>query len=145
MDVTATSRDGLASSETIVTVDMSSPSLTFYRNDPLYGPLFNNAVNDNLYLGSQRETGVLAVPFGFSVSTAELNNLTFKWLINGTLHPELSSNQSITLRAPDNQAGSSNIDLTVNYSKDILQQSESVFSTIWNTSASSSSSKSVTF
>ncbi len=138
--VTVTTRDGNTQTSGLISVNPEAPSVVFYRNDPLYGPLFNNAIGNNLYLGSERETGVLAVPFGFNAS-----DLSYTWLINSAEHPELASNKSITLRAPNNQPGSSNISLTLRNSKEMLQQAQAGFSTIWSTSASTSASRTVSF
>ncbi|MDB5238823.1 MAG: hypothetical protein JWO00_158 [Candidatus Parcubacteria bacterium] len=143
--VTATTRDGSASASALGNVGMDAPSVVFYKNDPLYGPLLNSAIGSTLFLSSQKEVGVLAVPYGFNDAASAQNNLSFTWLINGSAHPELAANRSITLRAPSDQSGSSNIQLTVGNSKAILEQAQSGFSTVWNISANNAQSSAVTF
>ena len=56
IDVTVSTRDGTAQAEAITTISFGSPSISFYVDDPLYGPLFNQAVRDTLRIGAQKET-----------------------------------------------------------------------------------------
>jgi hypothetical protein len=145
LTVTVTARDGNTQGMGLTSVSFGAPSLIFYRNDPLYGPLFNNAIGNSVYLGTQRETGVLAVPYGFDMPASGLGDLSLAWFINGKEHPELAFGDSVTLRAPDNSAGSSNIELDVNNKSDILQQASAVFSAVFSAAASTTSRLPVTF
>lgn len=138
MSVTASTRDGSAQSVGYVSVDMVQPYVIFYKNDPLYGPLYNNAIADTLYLGSGREADVLAVPYGFNMPASGLGDLVLSWLINGNEHPELASSRSITLRTPDASAGSSNIELITTSGSSILQKSDVSFKVVFSASATSS-------
>lgn len=138
LTVTVTTKDSSLSADGYIQVPFNSPSLSFYVDDPLYGPLYNSAISDNLYIGAQKETGVLAVPFGFNKPDSGLGNLTLSWMINGYEYPDLSSNQSIILRAPDGADGSSNIRLDIRNSKDILQNAITSFSARFRASDSSS-------
>lgn len=124
MSVTATSRDGSAQAEGYISVTPDLPSISFYANDPLYGPLYNRALGSNVVIGSEKEAGVIAVPYGFD----RAGGLSFSWSINGVTDPSLSSNDSITLRAPEGQTGSSNIALTISSAQKILQGVENEFS-----------------
>jgi len=135
MSVTVTTRDGSAQGVGFIAVNPVSPSVIFYKNDPLYGPLYNNAISNTMYLGTQRETGVLAVPYGFNMPNSGLGNLSLTWLINNRERPELSENQSVTLRAPNASAGSSNIELIVTNSKDILQKASAMFQVVYSATA----------
>ena len=139
LKVTVSSRDGSNSTSRVIAIAGSSPFITFYRNDPLYGPLYTTAINQNLYIGSTRETGVVAVPFGFNLPQSGLGTLTLKWLINGVLHPELSQNRTITLRAPAGSAGASNISLTIENPKSILQTADAQFSALFTAGTTTNS------
>jgi len=145
LTATVTTRDGSTQGMGLTTVSFGPPSLIFYRNDPLYGPLFNNAIGNSIYLGTQREAGVLAVPYGFGLPASGLGDLSLAWFINGKEHPELASGDSVTLRAPDNSAGSSNIELDVDNKIDILQQASAIFQAVFNAAASTTSQSPVTF
>lgn len=138
ISVTALARDGSAQAAGFASVSASSPSVVFYKNDPLYGPLYNNAITGTMYLGSQREAGALAVPYGFNAPASGLGDLALNWSINDRGHPELSANRSVTLRAPDELAGSSNVGLTIVSAKNILQKASASFHAVFSASATSS-------
>lgn len=138
--VTASTKDGSAQAVGYISVDFGSPWLTFYKDDPLFGPLYNLAIDESTHIGSQRETSILSVPYGFNLNNGKPENLTLTWLINGTEHPELSQNRSITLRAPSDQAGSSDIELRIQNSKNILQDASRSFSAAFTAGAANSSS-----
>lgn len=114
-------RDSSANAETITQVSFGGPGINFYVNDPLYGPLFNQAISSVLRIGSEKETSVLAVPFGFNKPSNGLGSLSYSWSINGTKHPELSSSESVILRAPNGSSGTSNVQLDVRNTDKILQ------------------------
>jgi len=121
ISVTVRSRDGIAVTKGYINISPQVPTLTFYVDDPLYGPLFNKAVISQLNLGTQRESSVLAIPFGFNKPQNGVGNLSYQWTINGSLRSDLFANQAIILRAPDESAGLSRIGLTIQNSRDILQ------------------------
>ncbi|MDE2172766.1 MAG: hypothetical protein KGJ33_02390 [Patescibacteria group bacterium] len=126
--VTASTRDGSASVTGLMDVNFDQPSIVFYENDPLYGPLYNTAITNTLQIGSQNEQGIIAVPYGFNTTTNGANDLTYSWQINGIDHSELSSNPSVILRAPGNSAGSSAIQLQITNTQQILQSASAAFS-----------------
>ena len=131
MTVTVTTRDGNGQAQAIVPVSFASPQIVFYRNDPLYGPLFNSAIGNSVVLGSQKELSALAVPYGFNLSNGDLSNLNLSWLINNILHNELANNLEVTLRAPADTGGSSNISLGIESSANILQRANAGFKVSW--------------
>jgi hypothetical protein len=137
--VIASSRDGAAQGESLTYIAPQSPSITFYRDDPLYGPLFNTAVGNSLFIGAQKEVRAFASLFGFNISSNISNALTLDWSINGVEHPELASSQSIVLRAPDGVSGTSNISLNVSGVKNILQGADASFNAAFSASQSASS------
>jgi hypothetical protein len=132
VEVNVSTRDSSARTSALVSINLASPVVTFYKNDSLYGPLFNNALGSLFYLGSEREAGLLAVPYGFNLPSNGTRGLAYTWAINGTRHPELSSNDSITARSPDEGAGSSNIQVTINNADDILQGATAAISASWS-------------
>lgn len=129
-------RSGSVKAEGVVQINPQGPSLDFYIDDPLYGPLYNKAVGGVVRIGSQRETGILAVPYGFNGSAAD-KSLSLAWLINGASHPELASSKSVILRTPGNAAGSSDVGLRISGDKNILQDAQGSFSAIFTATTSS--------
>jgi len=129
--VTATTRDGSNSTSRIASIGLTTPAIGFYKNDPLYGPMYNTAVGQNLLIGGNREVSVVAVPFGFNLPAEGVGSLALKWMINSTLKPELAQNRTITLRAPAGSAGATNITLNIENAQDILQTAEASFTALF--------------
>lgn len=126
--VTASTRDGKKSVSGYINISYTSPSLNFYIDDPLYGPIYNKIVRDTLFIGDEKEVSIIMEPYGFNKPINGLGDLILNWMINGYESPSLAQNQSITLRAPENSTGNSNIELMVKNKKDILQGASANFS-----------------
>lgn len=114
-------RDDSTHAKSIAEVSTSEPTIGFYVDDPLYGQLFNRAIDSIIRIGSEKETSILAVPFGFNKPSSGIGSLTWSWSINDSMRSELSSKESVVLRAPDDADGSSNIQLNVTNTDKILQ------------------------
>lgn len=132
LSVTVTTSDGRSQGVGMVTITPEAPSLVFYKNDPLYGVLYNNAVSSNIYMGNQREVGVVAVPYGFNAPVSGLGDLQLSWMINRVERPELTTNKSVTLRSPEGSSGASSVELNITNKKDILQQAGGSFTAIFS-------------
>ena len=137
--VEVSTKDGGAGSRATISIDPQSPFLSFFVSDPLYGALYNKAVNETVYIGQQKESGVIAVPFGFNKPVTGWGDIAATWSINGVAHPELSPNSTIILRAPEGTAGTSNVSLRLRNTKDILQGTLGSFIVQFNGSASTNS------
>ncbi len=142
--VTASTRDGSAQGQSLIQVSPTSPSITFYNNDPLYGPYFNRATTGTLHIGSQKEAKIFASLFGFNFSNDISKVLTLDWMINGSSHPELANNSSIVLRSPDGVAGTANVELNAQGIDNILQGGDASFNVNFDAVSSVSSSTPVT-
>jgi len=140
IEVAVSTRDSSASAAGYIVINYSSPSLSFYVDDPLYGPLFNKALGQNLYIGSKSETSIMAIPYGFTKPASGIGDLGLTWMIGGYERPDLSTNQSITLHAPSNSSGSSDVELDVTNSNQILQNFNNSFTVQFNTTAADSAS-----
>ncbi len=119
VSVTVKNRSGENFVNGLITISPEQSSLGMYVDDPLYGPLFNKAIINQINLGSQRESAVIATPYGFNVSPT--GNVSYEWTINGSIRSDLLKNQSIIIRSPEGTTGSSNISLKVKNSRNILQ------------------------
>ncbi len=146
LSVTVWPRDVSSQAMGITHISVNRPIISFYNDDPLYGPLLNKAVSSIIRIGSQKETSILAIPFGFNKTADDMKNMTWSWLINGVGHPELSSKESVVLRAPESSQGSSDIQLQIINTDKILQGAKSAFSAQFNTTAAASAqSEAVSF
>ena len=144
LSVTASVRDGSGQTVGRISITPQVPTISFYVNDPLYGTLFNRAVGEQLNIGSQNETGVLAVPFGFNIYPNK-SNLSLTWLINDVSHPELITSRLITLRAPTDAGGTSNIQLDIKNATDMYQSASAGFTAAFSASNQSSQGGSINF
>lgn len=136
-------RDNSAVAESYFSVSAGSPEVSFYVDDPLYGPLFNRSVGSTLRISANKETTVLGVPFGFNKPRVGTGDLSWEWGLNGKGQSNLSSRESIILRSPDQSAGSSNIQLTIQNTDKILQGATGLFSAMF--SSASQQNPTVTF
>ncbi len=137
------SKDSITKGRGATFIDVREPTVELYANDPLYGPMLNKSLTTITHIGSEKELGILAVPFGFNKPRS--SELSYTWLINGTERPELSSNQSLVLRSPDGSSGNSTIQLGISNVVNILQRASTNFSVIFNASESTSKNADVTF
>jgi hypothetical protein len=127
LSVIVSTRDSQARAVGLTSVDFGAPEIQFYVDDPLYGPLFNRTVTNSISMGSQKETQILAVPFGFNKPQKGTGNIPFNWQINGESHSELAESQSVILRAPDDVSGQTGVSLILRNTKQILQGAEAGF------------------
>lgn len=125
-------RDNSAVAESFFEVSAGSPEIQFYVDDPLYGPLFNRTIGSILRIGTNKETSVLAVPFGFNKPRVGTGDLSWEWGLNGRSQSNLSSRESIILRSPDQSSGSSNIQLNIRNTDKILQGATGIFSALFS-------------
>lgn len=140
VDVTVASTDGSEHAESQITINPVSPTVVFYQDDPLYGVLYNSAIQGTLKL-IHNQTKVLATPYGFDVSTP---GLTYNWSINGILQNNLSASRSVILGVNAGQQGSSDVDLSMqNDGNDILQGAESAFTAIFANQAAATTSTTI--
>lgn len=140
LSVTVWSGNNSAQAQAFTTIGYGSPSVGFYVEDPLYGPLFNRALGQTVRIGSQKETHVLAVPYGFTRPANDLGTLTLSWLINGAKRAGLAASESIVLRAPDGADGSSDVQLDIRDTEHILQAASGGFTASFNATAGDSAS-----
>ena len=141
LTVTVTTKDGSNTTEGDVSIVPQKPSLEFYVNDPLYGPLYNTAVS-TVGINTQKEVSVLAVPFGFDKALNSLADLVLDWSINGTSNSDLDSSNNVVLRSPDNSSGSSDIAININSKNELLQSTSGSFTVNFNNTIDSTSTTS---
>lgn len=114
------SKDGLTRGAGVVTVDFYDPEIQFYKEDPLYGVMYNKAVAKQEPL-TNNEFKITATPYNFS----ELS--TYNWTVNGIDQPDLQDQKSITFRNNGTVGGQSIIGLNLRSSRYILQSAKQNF------------------
>jgi hypothetical protein len=102
VSVTVESQDGTLSGSASANVAPVDPTILFYENRPLLGPLFDTALEGNVTLSGD-EGSYRAVPYSFAGTP------NFAWTVNGT--PSVTD-QVITLRPTGTGAGSAVVSAT---------------------------------
>lgn len=135
-------KDQTQSADSFIRIEPTEPTISLYEVSPLYGILFNKAL-DNITELNHSELTLLAVPFGFNYNNKN-NKLNYIWSINNVEQSDLSKNQSIVLRSKNDTEGSSNINIEIRHENDILERA--ISSLIVNFKKSNSNkSEEVTF
>jgi hypothetical protein len=119
--VSVSTRDGSETTSGVITLQAGSPSLVFYKDDPLYGVLYNLALGAQTTFSNQEIT-LLATPYSFSLPSLTNNSLQYGWTINGSSQSNLSKNRSVTLRVEDtSNAADYPVQLQLQNMREILQ------------------------
>ena len=125
ISVSVSTRDGKETASNVINLQPGSPSLIFYKDDPLYGVLYNLSLGAQTVFSNQEIT-LLAAPFSFNmpnnITSLTKNNLQYNWTINGTAQSNLTGNRSVTLRVQDTSSDSNYpVQLQLQNLKQILQ------------------------
>ncbi len=120
VSVDVQSKDGISKGSATIATDFYDPEVRFYKEDPLYGVLYNKALQNQEPL-TNNEFKVVGIPFNFS----DIGE--YKWSINGVEKPDLAQQKSITFRNKGTVAGSSAISLELKSATRILQYARNNF------------------
>ncbi len=115
IEVEVGTRTGSEKAMSSISLQPTDPSITFYEEHPLYGVLYNISLTDKVNLKNQ-EVSLRAVPYTFNIA-----GLVYAWSINNIEKPDLSKNQSITLRTKGDVEGNSSISLNIRSTRSDLQ------------------------
>ncbi|OHA94046.1 MAG: hypothetical protein A3H52_00040 [Candidatus Zambryskibacteria bacterium RIFCSPLOWO2_02_FULL_39_26] len=101
-----------------------TPTIVFYKKDPLYGIGFQDALFGTEILQS-KEMAIVGVPFFFSAGNQY--ELQYKWSINGVAIDNDTTQTTRVFRQNKGVSGTSNIGLSVEHLNKILQFSSVSF------------------
>lgn len=104
VSVTAATQDGSIIAQAETTISPISPITRIYEDDPLLGPLYDNALPSSYTMPDTEDT-FLGVPYYFSTTP------TLDWTMNGT---DSGSNPDITVRSTGSGAGTAVLNFTAN-------------------------------
>ncbi len=97
------------------------PDIVFYKKNPLYGIEFQNALSATVSLTDSKEILIVGMPFYFGTLKSSDSSLNYKWAINGkSINNNLTSNVQV-FRQEEGTSGQSNISLSVENTKKVLQ------------------------
>ena len=129
VDVSTT--DGSYVARQLLTVNPNDPQVFMYENNPLYGILFNRAVQNTFTLNKE-EVQFEAYPYFFSTRSRASADLSYNWLMNGDTINVPPSQHSMLFRNVANQTGTSRVSLLVTSATKILQNATNNFAVTFN-------------
>lgn len=94
------------------------PLVLVYEKDPLFGVVFNKSLGGENEL-SKNEITLVGYPYFFADDNIVSSKLRYSWKINRGM--ATSKTNEIVLRAPEKVSGTSNIYMTVENVKEIMQ------------------------
>ncbi len=112
----------------ILTAKNISPEIIFYEDNPLEGPIYARALSGELKL-TQGAINLRAEPFYFS--TKDNSNLTYTWNMNNQLTSAGEKPNILNLKAPENFAGETAINLTIKNMVSLLQSADAALRIIF--------------
>ncbi len=125
VSVSVQSKDSKIDGEAAIRTDFQAPEIQFYKEDPLYGILYNRAFQNSEPL-TNNEFKIMSAPYYFE------DTGNFVWSINGVERPDLSNQKSITFRNNGLREGKSIIGLELRGVKNILQSARKDFEVYFN-------------
>ena len=131
--VEVSDRNNTVKATNTITIDSIQPEIYVYENDPLLGILFNKAIENTFNLLS-KEVSFVAMPFYFNNPDIEGD---YSWTINGNSTNETT--RFITLRNVNNDQGQSDISVSLDNQKRIMQSAIKSFSVFMQPQTNSSS------
>lgn len=112
----------------------SEPFVLFYKKDPIYGIEFQKALQNNVELKNSVEITTIGIPMFFGTTDPNAPELNYKWYINGTPIDSGSGLSTQVFRQKEGTSGTSNISLSIENSKKILQYASGNFNLMFGSS-----------
>ena len=112
-------RENITGSASVI-VEPQQLEILMYEKSPLYGILFNKTLPSSFSLTNEEIT-LYATPFFFSTQTQSLGELSFEWTMNNNPIRSAAGSNELTLRKETGQVGSSDIGITIQNPRKVLQ------------------------
>ena len=121
VDVSISGPDGAVMAVNEEQINPVSPQILWYASNPLYGPIFNNALSGS-YAVKGPEDALLAEPYFFSPDVPGTTT-TYEWSINGEGVNTPPTPNLLNLLRSGSSTGTATIDLTTTNTSKLFQQS----------------------
>jgi len=120
--VTVSTLDGAINGRGGLALHPRTPLIRIYKNDPLIGINFNEAViGDNTL--TEQELNLEIFPYFFDIQSRLSPNITYSWSMNGTVLDTQTPQYSLTVRNDSNTEGRSRIDVSATHAQHFIQES----------------------
>jgi hypothetical protein len=136
--VDVSSTDGALTGHGDIVIQSILPKVVFYRNDPLVGIQYENALQNTITLNA-KEINITAIPYFFSAQNRDDSQLNYSWSLNSTPVPNQISS-SVIFRSNDNSQGISSISLDVSNNQKVFQLNSADLSIMFGQNTQSSNS-----
>jgi len=127
ISVTVSTVDESYIAQNSIVVSPVEPEIHIYENHPLYGILSNREITGTHRISGQ-EASFLAVPYYFSSERRKDNDLEYSWDMNRVVFSDQSSRDLVTFRKTASSEGTSNISVSIEHARKLLQSAASDFS-----------------
>lgn len=117
----------------------SDPFIEFYEKSPIYGIQFQKALSGTIQMKDTREITVTSIPYFFGTKDPS-NELSYKWLINGSPIDNDLTQPTRIFRQVENTSGTANISVSIGHSDKILQLASKNFNLNFSAPATEQSS-----
>jgi hypothetical protein len=121
--VEAQTPDGSIIAKKTIFIEPEEAELLLYENNPLYGVLYNRAVDETVDLGSESSIDLKASPLYFGVESASAETLTYDWRIDDKAIIAPRNEDELSLQVPEGEglAGTNIVSVQARNMDDILQ------------------------
>lgn len=127
IEVEVTASTGGSVAHGSVLVNPIEPLVVLYEINPTYGIKFQKALSGEVELKDSKEIWVVSAPFYFGTTNSSASELAYKWKINGGLIDNNTSQNTRIFRQAEGTSGVSNISLSIENTKKVLQYASNSF------------------
>lgn len=127
IEVTVSTPDNSYRGSKQITIEETAPMILLYEDHPLYGVMYNNAINNKEFSLRNTELKVTAAPYFFSAQNKDAEKLTYSWSVNGSNTQSSLFKESVVLRREGTASGLSNISLQLDNKNEFLQFATAAF------------------
>lgn len=121
VSVTAQSPNSNIKAKRRITINPINPNVVIYENNPLYGNIFEKALN-TAFNFDREELGITAIPYFFSSNKKDTSSLKYNWFENGKQISNDSFGSFINYtNIGREKSGVSNLSVSVSNTDKILQ------------------------
>lgn len=112
VSVDVLSKDGTLATSGNLTLSPVAPKILWYASSPLYGPLYDTALEDGHAI-SGSDTSLIAEPYFFSPSTPLSKTLGYAWKLNDAAIPTPSIKNALFLHRDTSVKGTATVQVEV--------------------------------
>lgn len=123
VEVKVSDISGGTNTEKKIILNTTKPKILFYRNDPIFGTKWEEALIDGLTINPNGET-ITVEPYFFSPKNINSSNLIFNWSINGEKIQTPDFKNILSIIPEAGKSGSATIKVLINNTKTLFQEAE---------------------